>query len=159
MTFSGGVFDLILFGIIPDATGFATKHYHIYWLGAIYAVIYYYAFYFAINKFDIPTPGRVDGNIKLASKADYQAKKTTRGNDRSARVELLADNLGGLDNLVSIDACITRLRLTIKDRSLVQDKALTDMGAAGVVGKGTAIQVVFGAEADIFKTELKKLKK
>lgn len=75
MTFSGGIFDIILFGVLPDVSGMNANHWHIYWLGAIYAPIYYFVFYFAITKFDLATPGRVSSDVSLKSKADYKAKK------------------------------------------------------------------------------------
>jgi glucose-like phosphotransferase system IIB component len=96
------------------------------------------------------------------SKAEYNAKKSSKGAnpDREKRVKELAKLLGGIDNLTSIDACITRLRLDVKDRTKVDDAGLkSKMGAAGIVGKGMNVQVIFGAEADIFKSELKALQK
>jgi glucose-like phosphotransferase system IIB component len=94
----------------------------------------------------------------MLTKADYLASKNkVQAGGRSERVAELAGHLGGLNNLQNIDACITRLRLNVKDRSKVNDAALRNMGAAGVVGNGTNVQVIFGAEADIFKTELKNL--
>lgn len=74
------------------------------------------------------------------------------------RVQELLKNLGGMDNLKSIDACITRLRLTVNDRSKVNDAGLMAMGAYGIVGSSEVMQVIFGAEADSFKVALKKLK-
>ncbi len=74
MTFSGGMFDLILFGLIPDIAGNGTNHWNVYWLGAIYIPVYYFGFYYAITKFGIATPGRVEGEISLKSKKDYQEK-------------------------------------------------------------------------------------
>lgn len=163
MTFSGGIFDFVLFGILPDATGFGTNSFWVIPVGILFAPIYYFVFYYYIIKFDVKTPGRDDGEVALVSKADYkeakQAKKSAKGSDRTERVLELEKNLGGLENLETIDACITRLRLTVKDRSALNDDALKAMGAAGIVGSGKSVQVIFGAEADIFKTELKDLQK
>ena len=107
---------------------------------------------------NIPTPGRDGGEAKMMTKADYLASKNkVQTGGRADRVKELAVHLGGLNNLKDIDACITRLRLNVKDRSKVNDAALRNMGAAGVVGSGLNVQVIFGAEADIFKTELKNL--
>lgn len=75
-----------------------------------------------------------------------------------ARVQELLKNLGGMENLKSIDACITRLRLTVLDRSKVNDAGLMSMGAYGIVGKDEVMQVIFGAEADSFKVALNKLR-
>lgn len=121
--------------------------------------LYFAVFYFYIKKFNVPTPGREDGEVKMMSKADYQAQKGAKGNDaRSERVAELLDHLGGTDNLDSIDACITRLRLMVSDRSIINEAAIKAMGAAGVVGTGNSYQIIFGAEADIFKGEIKAIK-
>ncbi len=168
MTFSGGIFDYVLFGILPDATGLHSNSWWIPSLAVIYAPIYFIVFYTAIIKFDIKTPGRADGELKMVSKADYKeskggsskaSSKKDKANDRIERVLELEKNLGGLENLTSIEACITRLRLSVADRSKVNDDALVAMGAQGVVGKGKAIQIIFGAEADVFRGELKELRK
>ena len=179
MTFSGGIFDFILFGVIPDATQMHANSYWVIVIGAVFAPIYYFVFYGYIKHFDIKTPGRDDSEgdeIKMVSKAEYRAskasnkgkdsstnsnnKKSKKSAEREERVLLLEKNLGGLDNLKTINACITRLRLTVVDRSKVNDEGLKKMGAMGIVGKDVeSIQVIFGAEADIFKTELKKLRK
>jgi glucose-like phosphotransferase system IIB component len=107
----------------------------------------------------------------MITKADYQASKSGEAEtadagpvgskipaDRRARLLELEENLGGLDNLEVIDACITRLRITVTDRSKLNDDALKAMGAMGIVGNGKAVQVIFGAEADRFKQELKALR-
>jgi glucose-like phosphotransferase system IIB component len=123
--------------------------------------VYYLVFYFYITKFDVPTPGRGEGEVRMISKADYQAKGNvgTVDSGRDARVNRLLELLGGIQNLKSIDACITRLRIDVVHRGSVNDAALQkELGAAGVVGKGNNVQVIFGAEADIFKTELRQIK-
>ncbi len=158
-TFSGGMIDLAVYGFLMDATGFATQSYYVLVVGAVMAPIYYFFFYWYIKKFNIPTPGRDGAEVKLTTRADYQASKdgakVGKGN-RDSRVNTLIDNLGGLNNLETVDACITRLRLTVKDRSKVKDAELKKMGAAGIVGSNKAIQVIFGAEADIFRSEIKE---
>jgi glucose-like phosphotransferase system IIB component len=127
--------------------------------------IYFGVFYGYIKHFDVKTPGRDDSDdVVMLTKADYNASKGSqspgKGTARDQRVANLIVALGGVDNLTSVDACITRLRLDVKDRSAVNDDALRkDLGAAGVVGKGKNVQVIFGAEADIFKTEIKNVKK
>lgn len=161
MTFSGGIIDLALYGILMDATGYVTKSYWAVVVGVGMIPIYYFFFYWYIKKFNVPTPGREGAEVKLMSKADYNAAKSgssSKGGDRTARVAELAKNLGGLENIESIDACITRLRLVVKDRSKLNDAALMKMGAAGVVGSHKSVQIIFGGEADIFKSELRKLK-
>jgi PTS system N-acetylglucosamine-specific IIC component len=111
---------------------------------------------------DLATPGRGD-SVALVSKADYKASKEGSNSNSKmatpARVNQLLDNLGGMENLDSIDACITRLRLTVNDRNKVNDAGLKAMGAMGIVGNSNAIQVIFGAEADAFKVQLLKIRR
>ena len=163
MTFSGGIFDYVLYGILPDATGFHSNSYWVLLVGAIYAPIYYFVFYFWITKFDIKTPGRTEGEVSMVSKADYRSSKVSKKSNnkvnREERLSLLVENLGGIDNVAKIAACITRLRLTVNDREKINDDGLMKMGASGIVGKQKNIQIIFGAEADIFKVELMELKK
>ncbi len=169
LTFSGGIIDFVIYGVLSNATGFHTSAWIIPLVGIVYVPIYYFVFYFYIVKMDVQTPGRGEGEIKLVSKKEYLEAKEGKGSDstsksasknpREERIIELIENLGGMDNLDSIDACITRLRLTVKKRDAVNDQGLVQMGAKGVVGKTSAIQVIFGAEADIFKTELLDIRK
>lgn len=174
VTFSGGIIDYSLYGILPDATGQGVHSYWIIAVGAVFAPIYYFVFKWSILRFDLKTPGRSE-DAKMVTKADYLAnkgsdsnsgkkdKKDKKGSQDSGpspeRVQQLLENLGGMENLDSIDACITRLRLSVNDRSKVNDEELKKMGAVGVVGGGRAIQVIFGAEADAFKVKLLAIKK
>jgi len=99
----------------------------------------------------------------MVSKADYRSSKVSKKSNnkvnREERLSLLVENLGGIDNVAKIAACITRLRLTVNDREKINDDGLMKMGASGIVGKQKNIQIIFGAEADIFKVELMELKK
>ncbi len=186
MTFSGGVFDFILFGILPDATGLHANCYWVVVVGLIYMPIYYFVFYFYITKKDVKTPGRDDsGEVKMVSKADYKASKAGApanatesatapadaspevqeaikagvSPDRAERFVEIEAKLGGIDNLSAIAACITRLRITVIDPSKVDYAGIKAMGSSGVVGEGKAAQQhIFGAEADKFKGELLKLR-
>ncbi|NOQ50160.1 MAG: PTS sugar transporter [Mycoplasmataceae bacterium] len=181
MTFSGGIIDFALYGILADATGFGVQSWDVIIIGVPYAVIYFFVFYFYIKHFDIPTPGREpEGTvIAMKSKADYLASKqdgrknnssinvkkgidpeTGISLDRSERVKELLGYLGGFENLTSIDACITRLRISVVDKSLIDEVGLKSLGAMGVVYLGkNAVQVIYGAEADRFKVDLKDYKK
>jgi glucose PTS system EIICBA or EIICB component len=143
MTFSGGVIDYILFGVIPNRTA--------WWLvipvGLVFAVIYYFGFRFAIRKFDLKTPGREEetGEIKEAA---------VTGNDLAAGV---LQALGGRDNIAHLDACITRLRVQVKDKKQVNKAKLKDLGAAGVLEVGDNIQAIFGPKSDQLKSQIKKI--
>ncbi len=162
MTFSGGIFDYFLFGLLPSWTGFHTTPYWVLLLGAAYAPIYYFVFYIVIQKMDIKTPGRGEGEVVMVSKADYKAAKGGNSEAKgssfmddpkwTARADELLEKLGGLDNLKSIAACITRLRVTVADPEVVDYDGIVAMGAKGTVGKGKAAQQhIFGSEADQFK--------
>ncbi len=167
VTFSQGIFDFFLFGILPVFSSMHNNVWSLFIIAAILAPIYYFFFYFAIKKFDVKTPGRGEGEIALVSKAEYREAKNqskSKGqhygspDERKERVERIIEYLGGMDNLTTIDACASRLRLTVVDREKVNVDGLTkDLGAPGVVGKGTSVQVVFGGEAEVFKNELRQV--
>lgn len=141
-------------------------------IGFIFIGIYFFVFRFLILKFDFKTPGRTDDDDtdeKLYTKADYKAKKAEEisGEDaRDIKARLFLEALGGKDNIQDVTNCATRLRLTVKDPSLVKDnKVFVDAGAHGLVNKGKAIQVIVGLsvpqvrerfEALLQKEEVKK---
>ncbi|MGL5381298.1 PTS transporter subunit EIIC [Clostridium sp.] len=155
MTFSGGVIDYALFGLLPAGAGVPTNWLMVILVGAVYAVIYYFLFYFMITKLNLKTPGRDEneGETKLYSKADYQKSKTG-GNEIVEKAPAVLEALGGEANIVSVDACITRLRVEVKDKSKVDKNTLKSLGATGVVEVGNGIQAIFGAKADAYKNEI-----
>ena len=147
MTFSGGIIDLFLFGILQ---GNAKTHWvNIIWVGIIYFAVYYFLFRYMIKKFNFITPGREDdgADTKLYTRKDVDAAKENKS-------ALIAEGLGGKDNLVNVDCCATRLRITVKDSSLVSDEILKSSGASGVVKKGSGIQVIYGPRVTVIKSEL-----
>ncbi|BDU67775.1 MAG: hypothetical protein TYPL_4280 [Candidatus Tyloplasma litorale] len=179
MTFSGGIFDMILFGIIPQATGFGSNFFWVIPLGIIYMPIYYFVFYFYITRKDIKTPGRDESaEVKLVSRADYDAAKeakktgtkTTTTNQAkktdgksaafNSRLMALEKAVGGVENLSVISACASRLRLIVIDPKKVDVDALKSpaVGAYGNIFKGASLHVIFGGEADIFKSALIKMR-
>lgn len=145
MTFSGGVIDFILFGIIPNRTA--------WWLvipvGLVFSVIYYFGFRFAIRTFNIKTPGREDDE---AVEAGAEAAAT----NSSLAANILAA-LGGKENIKYLDACITRLRVNVADIKKVDKERLKSLGAAGVLEVGDSIQAIFGPKSDNIKSEIKKI--
>lgn len=157
MTFSGGLIDLFLFGILQGNA--KTNWVMIPVVGVFYFVIYFLLFRFMIRRFNYMTPGREeDGEeTKLYTRADYNAKKAggaaTDGHTVSAQI---LEGLGGKDNIASLDCCATRLRVSVKDPSLVNDAQLKASGAAGVIRKGTGIQVVYGPQVSVIKSELEE---
>lgn len=160
MTFSGGLIDFTLFGILPAGAGVPTNWIRAILVGAGYSVVYYFLFKTLIIKLNLKTPGREgeDEETKLYSKADYQAAKGLDGKDEIVQKapEVLAA-LGGEENAISIDACITRLRVEVKDKSKVAKEKLKALGAVGVVEVGNGIQAIFGAKADAYRHEINRI--
>ncbi len=155
MTFSGGFIDFSLFGILPGVTGADNHWYYIIVVGIAYAFIYFFLFRWFIVKFDIKTPGRKGSDVAVVTKKDYHAAKAA-GSD-NAQVEKMIEALGGADNLIDVDACITRLRITVKDGSLVKDNNYwtQELGAKGLVKVGdTGIQAIYGAQAATYKAQI-----
>ncbi len=153
LTFSGGLIDLALFGILQgnEKTGWLM----ILPLGAAFFAAYYFLFSFLIRRFDIKTPGREEGSqeTKLYTKADYNAKKAEGENSSAAAI---AQGLGGADNIQDVDCCATRLRCTVRDGGKVDQALLKTTGAAGVIQKGQGVQVVYGPQVNIIKAELEE---
>ncbi len=145
--FSAGATDLIFSASLPAAanTWLITP------LGIAAFVVYYLVFKFAITKWDLKTPGRED---------DQEAEKTIEIGDAdfAAMAAVILEGLGGKENVTSIDHCITRLRLEVKDRLLVDEKKIKSSGAAGVIRPGkTSVQVIIGPKVQFVHDEFKKL--
>lgn len=160
MTFSGGIIDLTLFGILQGNA--KTNWIMIPLVGIAYFIIYFFLFRFLILRRNFATPGREDDTeeTKLYTRADYNAKKSgevslnSQNADRDNTSRLILEGLGGKDNIVSLDCCATRLRVSVKNGDLVKDTLLKQSGAAGVIKKGTGIQVVYGPQVAVIKSEL-----
>ena len=153
LTFSGGLLDLFLFGILQGNA--KTSWLRIIPVGIIYFLLYYGIFRFLILKFDLKTPGREDEDVetKLYTKADYNAAKESgvKGAEVSA---LITAGLGGKSNIEDVDCCATRLRCTIKDPAKVEEALLKQSGSRGVILKGKGIQVIYGPQVAVLKTNL-----
>ena len=158
MTFSGGVIDLTLFGILQGNS--KTNWIWIVIVGLAYAVIYYFVFYFMITKFNYKTPGREadDEETKLYTRKDVDARKKNAKKMPEGEVDtvsaLILKGLGGKENISDVDCCATRLRITVKNPDLVQDNLLKESGASGVVRKGDGIQVIYGPQVSVVKSNL-----
>ena len=157
MTFSGGLIDLVLFGVMQ---GNAKTHWvWVVVVGAVYFVLYYIIFHFMISKFDYKTPGRDDAEeVKLYTRADVNARSAASGSTAPAGDDpvsaLIVEGLGGTDNLSDVDCCATRLRCTVKDAALVRQDVLKASGASGVICKGNGVQVVYGPKVAVIKAKL-----
>ena len=157
MTFSGGLIDLVLFGVMQ---GNAKTHWMwVVVVGAVYFVLYYIIFRFMISKFDYKTPGRDDAEeVKLYTRADVNARSAASGSTATAGDDpvsaLIVEGLGGAANLSDVDCCATRLRCTVKDVALVKQDVLKASGASGVICKGDGVQVVYGPKVAVIKAKL-----
>lgn len=151
MTFSGGVIDLTLFGILQGNA--KTNWIWIVLVGLVYAVIYYFVFYLMIVKFGYKTPGRESDSeeTKLYTRKDVEASKKSKSDRVSP---LILQGLGGKANISDIDCCATRLRITVIEPSLVNDSLLKESGASGVIRKGNGIQAVYGPSVSVIKSNL-----
>ncbi len=155
MTFSGGIIDLVMFGILPGAS--KTSWYWIPVVGVVYFVVYYFLFRFLILKFDLKTPGRDDSEeVKLYTRSDVNARKQAgeAGAAEDERSRMILNGLGGKKNVVDVDCCITRLRCTVHKPELVDEPLLKKTGAAGVIRKGQGIQVIYGPTVPNIKADL-----
>ena len=157
MTFSGGLIDLVLFGVMQ---GNAKTHWiWVVVVGAVYFVLYYLIFRFMISKFNYKTPGRDDAEeVKLYTRADVNARSAASGSTAPAGDDpvsaLIVEGLGGAANLSDVDCCATRLRCTVKDAALVRQDVLKASGASGVICKGNGVQVVYGPKVAVIKAKL-----
>lgn len=157
LTFSGGLIDLTLFGIMQGNE--KTSWLWIPVVGVVYFVVYYFVFSFMIRKFNYMTPGRDDNaEAKLYTRKDLEArKKAGEVTEAEAADELSAQitqGLGGKDNISDVDCCITRLRCTVKDPAKVDQQLLKSTGASGVLCKGQGVQVVYGPRVSVIKSDL-----
>lgn len=156
LTFSGGLLDLFLFGILQGNE--KTSWLLIIPVGIIYFFLYYFIFSFLIKKFNLKTPGREDSGTetRLYTKADVRAAKNDNGGaDSNDEISVkITKGLGGKANISDVDCCATRLRCTVKDSSLIDDAVLKSTGASGVIHKGNGVQVIYGPNVTVIKSNL-----
>ena len=146
--FSAGATDLIFSAPLPAAA----KTWLIIPLGIAAFLVFYFVFYFAITKFDLKTPGREDDDLEAEKKVELG------NNDYTTVAAIILEGLGGAENVTSIDNCITRLRLEVKDSSLVDEKKIKSAGIAGIVRPSKqAVQVIVGTKVQFVADEFKKL--
>ena len=145
--FSAGATDLLFGAALPAANN--------YWLiiplGIAAFVVFYLVFKFAITKWDLKTPGREDDE-------ESELKIELANDDYTTMAQIILEGLGGKENVTAIDHCITRLRLEVKDRLLVDEKKIKSSGASGVIRPGkTSVQVVIGPKVQFVYEEFKKI--
>ena len=145
--FSAGAIDLVLSAQMPAAA----KTWLILPIGLVAFAVFYLVFLFAIKKWDLKTPGREDDQ-------EEELKIELASDDFTTMASIILEGCGGKENIVSIDNCITRLRLEVKDRLLVDEKKIKSSGAAGVIRPGkTSVQVIIGTKVQFVADEFKKL--
>lgn len=162
MTFSGGLIDLTLFGILQGNA--KTNWIWVVVVGVVYFFLYYAVFSLMIRKLNLKTPGREedDEETKLYTRADFKAK-TGVGPDGSGAVRtscsdptsiLILQGLGGKENISDMDCCATRLRITVVDEQQVNEWMLKQSGASGIICKGKGVQVIYGPQVAVIKSNL-----
>lgn len=161
MTFSGGLIDMFLFGIL-QGNG-KTNWIWIVIVGIGYFVVYYFLFSLLIKKMNLKTPGRDDSEeVKLYRRSDVEAKKnagkdgkTGAGDEDEMSIAITA-GLGGKKNISDVDCCATRLRCTVFDAAKVQEGILKSTGASGIIKKGNGVQVIYGPRVAVIKSKLQE---
>ncbi len=145
--FSAGATDLIFSSTLPAAA----NTWLILPLGVAAFVVFFFVFKFAITKWDLKTPGREDDQ-------EGEMKIELANDDYTAMAKVILEGLGGKENVTSVEHCITRLRLEVKDRLLVDEKKIKSSGASGVIRPGkTSVQVVIGPKVQFVFEEFKKI--
>ncbi|MFG6117490.1 glucose-specific PTS transporter subunit IIBC [Halobacillus sp. MO56] len=141
-TFSGGLIDFILFGILPNRTDW-------WWViivGLVFSVIYYFGFRWAILKFNLATPGREDEEVDADEDSEIG----------DLPYEILSA-MGGQENIAHLDACITRLRVSVNDKGEVDKNRLKKLGASGVMEVGNNIQAIYGPRSDSLRGQMQDI--
>lgn len=157
MTFSGGLIDMFLFGVLQGNA--KTSWIWIVIVGVVYFIVYYFLFGFLIRKMDLKTPGRDDSEeVKLYRRSDVEARKKGESAGSGSSVDELSQSicrgLGGKKNISDVDCCATRLRCTVYKAELVNDALLKATGASGVVHKGNGVQIIYGPRVTVIKSNL-----
>ena len=161
LTFSGGLIDFFLFGILPGREPW----WNVVILGLILMPIYYVLFTWAIKWKDLPIPGRESEADAIAEYGEHEIQlsdeeklaalsKADHSTAELSQAQKVLAAFGGFDNITSIDACITRLRISVKDKGQVDKAKLKSLGAAGVLEVGDNMQAIFGTRAEILKGEI-----
>lgn len=158
-TFSGGLIDLSIYGFLPDGLGYSVNSYWAVVIGIVYIPIYYTLFYFLIKRFNLATPGR-GGTLK--TKKDYLAMKDAKKAGNFTPTQITAYHLiqafGGAQNIAAVNACITKLRVSIKDPKAVNEEEIKDLGAQGIMKPSpTLLHAIFGTLSDPIKTQMNNI--
>ena len=146
--FSAGAIDFIFSSQLP----LANQPYMLLVQGVIFAVIYYVLFRFIIVKFNLHTPGREEEDL------DSEMSAVLANDDFTKVAAIVLEGLGGMENVTSLDNCISRLRMEIKDYTLVDEKKIKSAGVAGIMRPSkTSVQVIIGTKVQFVADEMKKM--
>lgn len=148
-TFSGGFIDFILFGVLQGQA--KTNWIFVIPIGIIWFFLYFFTFSFLIKRFNFKTPGRED------EKPDEPTVNQADTGSKEGRPFAIIEALGGKENLVNVDNCATRLRVTVKDGEVINKDALSKTGSKGVIVKGDGVQVVYGPQVSVIKNEIEEV--
>lgn len=159
MTFSGGLIDLFLFGVLQGNE--KTNWVWVIIVGIFYFIIYYFLFSFLIKKLNLRTPGRFDDEeVKLYKRSDLEKKsknEKAKANKKDKTVSsTIVKGLGGRENISDVDCCATRLRITVVEPTLVSKEILDTTNALGVIQKGYGVQVIYGPSVSVIKSDLEE---
>lgn len=159
MTFSGGLIDLFLFGVLQGNE--KTNWVWVIIVGIFYFIIYYFLFSFLIKKLNLRTPGRFDDEeVKLYKRSDLEKKsknEKAKANKKDKTVSsTIVKGLGGRENISDVDCCATRLRITVEEPTLVSREILDTTNALGVIQKGYGVQVIYGPSVSVIKSDLEE---
>ncbi|WP_052663887.1 PTS transporter subunit IIABC [Mycoplasmoides alvi] len=159
MTFSGGLIDYTIYGIVPDALGANVHSWAVPIIGIVYIPIYFTIFYFLIKRFDLKTPGR---GGELISKKKYMASKNSKVDQEFTNTQVIAykliDAFGGIKNIEAVNACITKLRVNVIDPSKVDENEIKALGSNGLLSPSpTLVHAIFGTESEPIKTQMNNI--
>jgi PTS system glucose-specific IIC component len=149
-SFSNGLIDYVL------CFDLATKPLQIIYWGLLFAAVYYCSFVTAIKLFKLKLIGREDPTASNTADNQPQAEDSNKPESHLTFANKIIQSLGGKDNIISVDACITRLRMSLHDISLVKKDEITNLGATAVIPVGNNLQAIFGTKSEEIKTEIKE---
>lgn len=154
-TFSDGLIDFTVFGILQGNS--KTNYLLLIVLMVVYFIMYYLIFKYLIIKWDVKIPGRDFSNseIKLYTKEDYKNRKNNNLNDIE-RIETIIKGLGEIENILDIDNCATRLRVTLKNAELLEEESIRQTGCSGIIKVSNGVQIIYGTQVSIIKSSLEE---
>ncbi|BED92517.1 MAG: PTS transporter subunit EIIC [Candidatus Paraimprobicoccus trichonymphae] len=148
-TFSGGLIDFLLFGILQGND--KTNWLRMIPVGILYFILYYFLFKYLIKKFNFITPGREEDTVKTKL---YTKKDIVNLKNKNNMSEIIVLGLGGVENILDLDCCATRLRIAVADELKVNDEILKQTNYSGILKNGKSIQIIYGPKVSVIKTEV-----